>query len=41
MISSLVSMPLRSMVFRGEEGEKTAFIDQRAAAAGKEIKDHL
>ena len=30
-------MPLCSMVFRGEEGEEeeTAFIDQRAVAAGK------
>ena len=31
-------MPPVSMVFRGEEGEETAFIDQRrAVAAGKKL----
>ena len=38
MLSSLVSMPPCSMVLCGEVeegGEETAFIDQRAVAAGK------
>ena len=37
MLSSLVAMPPCSMVrcAEGEEGEETAFIDQRAVAAGK------